>query len=61
MKKKYNPSTTSKTTHVGFRCPNEIHKQLIAASKGNKTKWLNDAVKEKLDRDKTSNIDSRKK
>lgn len=44
-----NPSTTNQTKFVGVRVPNELHLRFIAAA-GNKTKWLLEAIEEKLDR-----------
>lgn len=44
-----NPSTTNQTKFVGVRVPNELHLRFVAAA-GNKTKWLLEAIEEKLDR-----------
>lgn len=54
MKKKYNPSTTSKTEFVGFRCPIDTFEKMnnsVKISKLNKTGWLVEAVLEKIKKD----------
>ena len=44
-----NPSTTNKTIIVSVRVPVELHKRFTAAY-SDKTKWLLEAIEEKLDR-----------
>ncbi len=51
MRKKSNPSTTSKTKMLSFRVENDLYQKVEVASKGDKTEWLKVAVKEKLERD----------
>ncbi|WP_338726615.1 hypothetical protein V8687_04015 [Shewanella baltica] len=52
MKKKYNPSTTSKTDLVVFRCPIALKEKMVEAVKSDEYQSITDlvveAVKDKL-------------
>ena len=52
MKKKSNPSNTTKTKMLSFRAEIEIYAEVEKASNGNKTEWLKAATLEKLAREK---------
>lgn len=60
MKKKYKPSTTSKTELIAFRCPVELKKKINDAVESQQFQSVTDlivqSVSEKLDTE--SNLDS---